>query len=516
LRYHYYWLILAALLQQIGHPFVDARQAFIAGTLWCGIGLISLVALYLRIFSPHGAARIARRTVVGVALLGVTGLDILPTLLMLWGAHTGLVRGVSPSVEWWNNQVDGWIYTMLWEPHYICSLIACLIGFLIIWDLPRQAGLWRCAASGTTAGLAFATAVGSGIYVAIVFAAFLFFWTAIALQKKWYRETAVLAFSACLAVALSVPFLAGLRGPGSGGRFLQLTVRSFPLGELLAQILGFHRSWQLLVADAALLPLNYFLEFGFFFAAGWLAWKKFRARNRAATRQELAAFTMAGVSLGVCTFVKSGVIVNNDLGWRGFLIAQFMLLIWAVDLPRLNGGFITALLVLGVCGVAYDLAILRFFPLLSDAGAVPRIAWLANDRKLGERTYANRQAYEWLRARTSAQAIIQQNPEVAYQDTFYELYANRRTLAQDSTCTTVFGGDPRECIPILERLKEVFSGGPDTSSQAFTLACKDLPIDVLVAKDTDEVWADRSSWVWRRTPIFANHFVRLFACNCGP
>ncbi len=111
LRYHYYWLILPALIQKIGRPFVDARQAFIAGTLWCGIGLISLMALYLRTFSPQGAAGISRRTVIGVALLGVTGLDILPTLLMLWGAHAGLVRGVSPSVEWWNNQVDGWLYT---------------------------------------------------------------------------------------------------------------------------------------------------------------------------------------------------------------------------------------------------------------------------------------------------------------------------------------------------------------------------------------------------------------------
>ncbi len=81
-----------------------------------------------------------------------------------------------------------------------------------------------------------------------------------------------------------------------------------------------------------LLPVNYFLEFGFFFAAGWLTWKEFRVKKRAATRQELAAFTMAGVSLAVCTLLKSGVIANNDLGWRGFLIAQFMLLIWAVDL----------------------------------------------------------------------------------------------------------------------------------------------------------------------------------------
>src|SRR5438067_3503899 len=40
LRYHYFWLMLSALIQQIGRPLVDARQAFIGGTIWCGIGLI--------------------------------------------------------------------------------------------------------------------------------------------------------------------------------------------------------------------------------------------------------------------------------------------------------------------------------------------------------------------------------------------------------------------------------------------------------------------------------------------
>src|SRR5258706_2202379 len=82
LRYHYYWLILCALVRQAGGLLVSARQAVIAGTLWSGIGLICVVPLYLRLFSPRAAADIARRSILGIALLGVTGLDILPALLM--------------------------------------------------------------------------------------------------------------------------------------------------------------------------------------------------------------------------------------------------------------------------------------------------------------------------------------------------------------------------------------------------------------------------------------------------
>lgn len=517
LRYHYFWLILSALVEQLGRPLVDPRQVFIGATVWCGIGLISLVALYLRLFSPKAAADISRRTVIGVALLGVTGLDILPTLLMLWAAHQGLVS-VGPSVEWWNNQVDGWLFTMLWEPHCLCAVIACFTGFLILWEAPRESGKARPILAAITAGLAFATAVGAGVYVAFVFAIFLMFWTLITVVKKWYRETAMLALSGAIAFGLSIPFLAGLRGPGSGGSLLQLTVRSFPLGEFVPEMLGFNRPWQILVSDGLFLPLNYFLELGLFFVVGRLAWKAFRAQKRAATRQELAAFTVTATSVAVCTFLKSGVISNNDLGWRGFLIAQFMLLILAADLfsvriTRAHKVFLTTLLLLGAVGVAYDLAMLRFFPLLSDAGTVPTIAWLASDKKLGERTYANREAYEWLRARTNVDAIIQQNPNPVYQDTFYGLYSNRQTVAEDKACATVFGGDPHECVPIVKQLSGLFSTSSTSTSQSFQSACESLPINFFVAKDTDKAWSDRVSWVWTRTPIFANKFVRLFPCR---
>src|SRR5512138_1404929 len=49
LRYHYFWMIPCALVQWLGEPLVDARTAFIAGTMWCGVALICLIPLYLRL-----------------------------------------------------------------------------------------------------------------------------------------------------------------------------------------------------------------------------------------------------------------------------------------------------------------------------------------------------------------------------------------------------------------------------------------------------------------------------------
>jgi hypothetical protein len=511
LRYHYLWMIVCARISRLGMPLVDARSAFIAGTLWTGIGMIAIIPLYLRLFSS-AASGLYRQSRIGIALLAVTGLDIVPALLMVWVNKAGLISGMSPSVEWWNEQVDGWLYTMLWEPHYICALVACLAGFLVVWSLPPQASHPQRIFSGIVGGLAFATAAGCGIYVAIVFAAFLVIWFFVILAQGLWREAEPLAIAGVVALAMIYPFLASLRNSfasGSGQHLFQLTIRAFAPVSL---VFGTNWSWQRYLADLLLLPLNYFIELGVFFVAGYVYWTRFRAEKRPPTRTELAGFLMTGTSILICTFVKSTAILNNDLGWRGFLPAQFMLLLWAAILlsERASRSALIVLLVFtGLAGAIYDLAILRFYPLLSDIGAVPRIAWIGSDGLVGLRTSANREAYEWLRARTPETAVVQQNPEPAYQDTFFGMYGLRQTAAEGA-CTTSFGGDPRECKSVMPFLSPLFAGG---GTQVLADACRNLPVDVVIAKDTDKAWRDSSSWVWKGIPVFHNDFVRIFACH---
>jgi hypothetical protein len=367
------------------------------------------------------------------------------------------------------------------------------------------------------AGLAFASAVGAGIYVPLVFAVFLAIWTVVLAAKRQFRASATFVLSGVVATACVIPFLRSLAGSkGSGGSFLQLTMRSFELGELFLRILHLDRPWQLVAGDALMLPLNYLLELGVFFLIGYLMCKRFWKSRKSLSQPELAALLMAGTSLFICTFVRSGVIANNDLGWRGFLICQFILLLWGADLlPKLNEvhsratGFIGFFILLGALGVAYDLAILRLYPVLSDAGAVPKILWLSDDQRLGERTTANRDAYQWLRAHTQRRAIVQQNPEV-FQDNFYGLYGQRQTMAGGKGCLTAFGGDPDDCTPLLQRLDALFAGG---TSETLEAACHALPVDVFIAKDTDAAWRDQASWVWKNPPAFENGFVRVYFCH---
>jgi hypothetical protein len=514
LRYHYFWLMQAALTEKLG---LDARFAFMGATLWSGIGLMCTIALYLRFFSPTGTLALTKRTFIGIGLLGVTGLDLLPALGLLWlvkTMHSGLLP---PSAEWWNDQVDGFLYTMLWEPHYLAGLIACLTGFLLLWELP--ASRMRASVAAGIAGLAFASAAGAAFYVAMVFSVFLMVWTAVLLVKGWRRDALFTVLAGAMAAAAALPFLLSLRGAGAGGALLRLAVRRFYPGEFLLKMLGLTQPWQRTFGDLLLLPLNYFLELGFFCAAGVLIWRNFRLRRGPAARHELAACSLLASSVLVCTFVRSGIIGNNDLGWRGFLLAQFVLLIGAADLLAAKVAshkmrfWLGLLLVLGVSGTVYDLTLLRIFPLLADNGWVPKVAWMSRDAQLGSRTYANREAYEWLKSNTPASVVIQQNPNPETEDLFYGLYANRQTVAEDRACGTIFGGDGGECQPIYARLSKLYSKATGESEEAFPDACATLPMDFVVAKDTDGAWSNKKSWVWNRTPSFSNNFVRLFPCG---
>jgi len=513
LRYHYFWLILCSLVERLGGSAIGARLALIGGTPWCGLGLMGLVALYLRLFSPHGSSRLGRRTAIALALLGVTGLDILPALLLIALRVGGLSGMIFPSIEWWNEQVDGWVYTMLWEPHHLAGTIACFTGFLILWQAPAESGRRGVLKNGIVAGAAFATAIGSSIHVFFVFAIFLAVWMIIATAKRWRADVQALVVAGAAATALALPYVTSLTGPGSGGPPLEWTVRTFMIPEMLMRGFGM-RTWQIRIVDLLLLPANYGMELGIFFAAGWWRWKIWRIKRYKLERHDLAAFAMIGVSMTICTFLRSSLIGNNDLGWRGFLVAQFALLIWTADLlanwPKVpRRGLLTVLLVLGAAGTAYDVGILRLYPLLSDHNDVPQVDWFGPDRLVGRRTYAVREAYEWARAHTAADAVVQHNP-VRVQDTAALYYAERQSAAADSQCSTTFGGDPGECAPLAAALKALYAA--DADAGALQHACATLPIDLFVAKDIDRAWRNPASWVWQTQPAFANEYVRMFRC----
>ncbi len=522
LRYHYFWLIPCALVERAGGGAVGPQHAWYGGVVWCGIGLMATVALAFRIVFYQGPASFRRRALTGIALLAVTGLDILPAAISWILQWLGMERAVLPSIDWWNEQVDGFPSSVIWVAHHVAGLVAVITVLLLLWEGARQDTWSARLRHAAVAGLGLASAAGLSIYVVFVFGAFLAAWTVLAAARRWWPEMAVCLVAGAVAMVCAFPYLTGLAGTAghSAGPLLHFEVRQFAPIRVVLKSLGLTHGWRVSLAHLAVLPVNYFLEFGFFFAAAQLWWTR---RPRPLPRAYMAATMMLAASLLICSSLRTSVIDNNDLGWRGILIAQFVALVWAVDVVTGARGPLDAALrrqlgalaLLGAAGVVYDLAILRFYPLLADAGVLSTVQWIGPDRHAGERNYAQREAYEWLGTNSVPRARIQFDPSVEFEDLPAFLYAQRQIVAGDWGCLATFGGDTALCEPLAAALHRLYPKPGQAAPVAIADACRSVPADFLIAEDTDAVWRDPRSWVWQENPAFANPYVRLFGCGAG-
>ena len=518
MRYHYFWYMLCSLVERFGGPFVTARIAVIAGTLWSGIGLVALVALYVRFFQSNKHDSPDKRMLVAVALLSVTGLDILPLLITYF-----LSGRFNASSDWWNELVLSWVNSVFWQPHSVAALVACATGFLVLWNVSHS-GKRAWLTGAVVGGFAFASGLGLSIYVTFVFGIFLMTWMVALLFRGRRHDATVIFIAGVIALFISIPYLYELFGQGSGSfdKPLKLTIRSFYFAEALVDAFHFGGHWQIPLANALSLPLNYFLELGFFFVVGVRQWKSLR-RQSSLSDKDVCGIAMLAASIMICTFLRSTTISNNDLGWRGMMVAQFVLLLWAAELwetglfpePKARFSAVAAMLALGVAATLYDVTMLRIYPMLLDNLAIPRYHWLAPDRRLGERTFALRQVYEKLSRELPKRALVQQNPNGNPGDLFYGLYADRQTAAETPACGVVFGGSAALCPGIIKPIGEFFDGSVKLDSSQVDLACRKLNIAALVVKDTDSVWRDKTSWVWVKEPLIANAYSRAFLCGTG-
>ncbi len=532
LRYHYFWFIPSGLVDLLGGSLVSARHCVIAGTIWAGLGLLAVIALYLRFFQHNGGEQIERRALIGVLLVGVTGLDILPvTMIDLLG------HGILPSVEWWNpySPVPSWIATVFWAPHDLASLVAGLAGFLLTWGATQQERWQRRIPGLVGGGLAFASSVGGSVYVGGTLAAGCALWLGILVVRRWWKDALVLAGAGVLALVFLWPFIhqvthgMGVAKSATPSAFpFTLTVRRFEMADAVVKP---RSTAGLMAVNAIFLPLNYFLEFGFFFVVGWIGvrriWRK-GFRDRA----EMAAAALGLAALLIGSFMGSTLIAYNDLGCRSMLIVQFILLIWAAEMlydgtlgfgsggeeavVRTSTGrrWIVALLVLGALGSCYELCFERIYPILSDRYNVMRYVWLAEDHQLGRRTFALRSAYEELNRMLPASAVVQAAPDPTIGNLPAELYSGRQMVADVGDCGTTFGGSTEFCNKvILPQLDPIFDGKRPVTEAEADQVCREFGITALLFKDTDPVWKDKSSWIWKAQPMISNDYVRVIRCD---
>jgi hypothetical protein len=539
-RYYYYWYVLCSYPARLTH--IDPRCVLYGSSVWSGFLLGAMIPLYLRDFLGV-RENLRRKSVIGLSLIAVTGLDIIPTIYEFFRAHR-----ITADMEWWDPvQITSWTDALIWVPHHVMALVACLIGFLALWNV-RKAGetpyprLTRRLLSGIFAAFAFAAAAGLSVYVTFAFAIFLLIWGFRLLAKRVYQDFFLYLGTACCTMFVSLPYLHDLLGhpateigvgsAAAGAAAPGISVGPFALGlRVLPNFLStpvFLRNRGFL-HPGLLAPFGvvivYILEFGVF---GVIAWIRFRRDLRSKQKlgeAEIASWTMLAVGMFVITFVRSAVITNNDLAFRSAMIVQFVLLLWAAeffdrwfflphrDRARQSWGMrfvVHSTLILGIVAAVYSLTILRAYPYFDDKGMIAYPAdWLPAPHEVGLGIMDVRSAYDQLDKMLPAQSIVQYNP---MREDYLPLleYGTFQSVDAFPNCGTEFGGDTGKCPPVQDAIAKLFNKPGETNIRDL---CSRLSIDVLVARRTDAAWRDRNSWVWMNPPLVANSYIRAFRCR---
>ena len=578
LRYYYYWYVMTAVPGVAAG--VQPRAALFASSIWSGWLLAAAVALFLKHF--YGIRQhIRRASVVAMALLGVTGLDVLYVLFLYLK-----YRIVLSDMEVWDtDQVTSWTNSLLWVPHHVAATSACMLGFVFLWHagLPQEHTRRQRILLAILAAMGFASAAGLSVYVTFAFALFLFAAALFWLATRRFNTVGLYTAVAMLVLLLSAGYLHDLRATDTHAAeavagfeaatkqqpFAIFGLRQLPptLMPAVRHAVHDNKLANILLRPFLLVPIM-FIEFGFFFLVavrqGRRDWSE-RSIHAAADQTapvlrdiRCLSWLMFASGLWVALMMRSTVITNNDLSFRGVEIAQFILLVWGA--AQLTGGHLDGhrtassaessipntatdrpfhvdwlaglLLLLGLISSAYQLAMLRFYLYGSDryGWTNPVIPQSEFGGRLGDINHQLREAYTTLDHLLPPSANVQFGaaPKLNLPHLYYSRYQQLDGIFPG--CGIAFGGSVAECFQLETRIAPLFGipaplPGMDyfawtnvrvptlTTAEAVHSLCRELNLDALVVTGEDPVWNEPKGWPHQIKPVFASDFVAAYTCR---
>jgi len=150
---------------------------------------------------------------------------------------------------------------------------------------------------------------------------------------------------------------------------------------------------------------------------------------------------------------------------------------------------------------------------LMDQAKLPVLPPMSQDYQLGERTYALRQTYEYIRDHFPDNVVIQFNPRVMWNSTerYNGLYGYRQVAAADFQSGIVYAVSEDNYNKAAQPVLEIFE--QQITVREIQRTCRTLAIDLLIVKDTDPIWHNPENWVWQQQPVYQNRFSRVFVCQ---
>jgi hypothetical protein len=581
LRYYYYWYVITAVPGVAAG--VQPRAALFASSIWSGWLLAAAAALFLKHF--YGVRRrIRTASVVAMALLGVTGLDVLYVLFLYLK-----YRIVLSDIEIWDtDHVESWVNSLFWAPHHVAATSACVLSFVFLWHAGRESEhtLRKRVLLATLAAMGFASAAGLSVYVTFTFILFLLAAAVFWLVTRRFNVVGLYVVGAVLVVLLSAGYLRDLLGPeryaeqyavGVGtvtpqsAPFAILGLRHLPptLAPVLLRAVHQNKLANIVLRPFVLVPVM-FLEFGFFFLVAmrqarhdWRDRRNYASGQMAPEVRDIhdirwLSWLMLASGLWVAVMMRSTVISNNDLSFRGVELAQFIMLLWgAVQTvngypdhhsvvsstetslsdqtawPALRIGWLAgSLLCIGLISSVDQIIMLRFFLPGSDhyAWTNPVLPQSEFGGRLGTINQEVREAYASLDRILPPSAKVQFGParKLNRQLLYYSRYQQLDGMFPD--CGIAFGGSEAQCLRLEERLAPFFGiSAPlpgttysewsvthvptlKTAGEVYSL-CHDLGIDALVITGEDPVWNEPNGWPHQIKPIYASDFVAAYTCR---
>jgi hypothetical protein len=541
MRYYYFWYVICAAVAKMAH--LPARAVFNASCVWSGFSLASLIGLYLKHFLSTGS-RLRRQFLSAIALLTVTGLGACVNLWNFLHAHIPLPGYLE---VWRAGQIASWLDSLLWDPHHVASLVCCMFGFLLAWNV-EQCTLREKVYRTLFIAAAFASAFGLSIYVAFAFFLVMLAWSVwqIAYEHK-PGPMLSLTSGGIGSLILLIPYLRELTHgssnvQGGGASVFSFAIREMiPPDDLLSSglfqnVASNHPFLARNLANAALLVPGYAAELGFFFVI-FLIYLIPPLRGRTALSATRRSLIVISVATLVCvTFIRSSVLESNDFGWRGALLLQFALLLLASEvvtswgladrkqaaagsldgLPKVTPQFVRAAaslaLILGVFTTAYQALMIRFmipvYEMRLRAKHDPRGGQLAH------KAYISAVGYDKLNTVIAPDSVVQYNPwspDPFWTSMDWADSAHQSAIAFDSAaCGAELGGDPSGCGPMASAIHSLYNG---VSAEQAHAICAKYGIQYLVARIYDPVWNDKNSWVWSLKPVAIAESFRALTCK---
>jgi hypothetical protein len=519
LRYYYFWYVTCGVVARLAH--ITARQALIASCVWPMAATGALLALFGRYLLGWSGTALRRRWWIGVALMSVTGLDILMVLL-------SMSAGGQPDgdMEWWSiDQVTSWADTFLWVPHHAAAMVCSMLCLLLLWMASREVDKQERMKLAALAGLSFASGFGLSNYLGVATAMVAVVWLVWRMfSADRVRALAACAISGLVAAVTLAPYLAQLLNRHGGetrgaGSVLKFGVRMMFTPDLLIdrgwiKVLAVHHAFaaQQISALVLLVP-GYFFELGFFgIVLLMVLWRSLRRKENSAGESTLLFWTLAG--LACATFVRSQVIETNDFGIRVSLLFQFCLLLLGVEvLERCSRGakrWLLGFALLGVVGTVFQVVALRLSLPWQEAVHDPDIGG-----ELERRDYVLRDVWAALDPKIPADARVQYDiTDNDYGEQARMIQARRQLVAGDGGCGAAFGGEEGPCGGIQKEMSQLFpaQGQRGVEAAQASQLCQAIGAQYLIATRWDPVWQDRQGWVWQLPVVVERPEARVVAC----